>query len=156
MDKTQIDELIQFLQKYELSIATLYETFASVLLLSRNVWMAFADEERLHAQWINTLHAHLKNEKISFEQTKFTVQSVKTAIEYIEYQIDRTKKNKTDLKQAINIAINIEKSLLESAFFKVFKLSGGSKAQNIKARLEEATKSHLERFIEWQESTTKA
>lgn len=53
------------------------------------------------------------------------------------------------MKQALIIAINIEKSLLESAFFRVFKLSG-PKAQNIQARLEEATKAHVERLIEWQ------
>jgi rubrerythrin len=149
MNNAKIDELIQSLQKYELSIATLYETFATILPSSKKAWLAFANEERLHAKWINTLHAHLKNEKISFEQTKFTVQSTKTAIDFIENQIDTIIKNKTDLKQSLSIAINIEKSLLESAFFRVFKLSG-PKAQKIQTRLEEATKAHIEGLIKWQ------
>lgn len=154
MNNAKTDELIQSLQKYELSIATLYETFAALLPSSRKTWMAFANEERLHAKWINTLHAHLKNEKISLEQTKITVQSTKTAIDFIENQIDKIIKNKTDLKQSLAMAINIEKSLLEGAFFRVFKLSG-PKAHNIQARLEEATKAHIGRLIEWQANTIK-
>jgi hypothetical protein len=150
MNKNQIDEFIQLLEKYELSIATLYETFASVLPESKNAWMAFADEERLHAKWINTLSTYLKDGKIPFEQTKSTAQSAKTAIDYIENQIDKALKEKRDLKQSLNLAINIEKSLLESAFFRVFKLTV-PEAQKIRARLEEATKSHLEGLIEWRE-----
>jgi len=148
MNKTQIDELIQLLQKYELSIAVLYETFASILSPSESAWMAFAKEERLHARWIGELHTQLKNENISFEQTKFTVQSTKTAIGYVENQVDKVIKDKPDLIQALNIAINIEKSLLESAFLRVFKLNG-PKALQIQARLEEATKFHVDRLIEW-------
>jgi hypothetical protein len=139
MNKMQIDEFIQLLQKYELSIAVLYETFASILPPSGSDWMAFAKEERLHAKWIRELHTQLKNENISFEQTKFTVQSTKTAIGYVENQVAKVIKDKPDLKQPLNIAINIEKSLLESAFLRVFKLNG-PKAQQIQARLEEATK----------------
>lgn len=155
MDTTQIDELIQLLQQYELSIAVLYETFASILPSSKDAWMTFAKEERLHAKWINTLHGYLKNEKISFEQTKFTVQSAKTAIDYVEEEIDKTIKTKPDLNKSLNIAINIEKSLLESAFFRVFKLSG-PKAQRIRAGLEGATKVHIDRLIEWQANIMKS
>jgi hypothetical protein len=50
--------------------------------------MAFADQERIHAKWINTLYTHLKDGTISSEQTKYTMQSAKTAIDYIETQID--------------------------------------------------------------------
>ena len=155
MNKAQIDEFIQLLRKYELSIATLYETFATILPSSRKAWMAYANEERLHAKWINALHAQMNNEKISFEQTKFTTQSTITAIDYIENQIDKVVKSKTDLKQALIIAIDIEKSLLDSAFFRVFKLSG-PKAVKIQSRLVEATKAHIEGLIEWQANIKKA
>ena len=155
MNKAQIDELIQLLQKYELSIATLYETFATILPLSRKAWRAYANEERLHAKWINALHTQMNNEKISFEQIKFTTQSTRTAIGYIESQIDKVAKSKSDLKQAIIIAIDIEKSLLEGAFFRVFKLSG-PKSVKIQSRLVEATKAHIEGLIEWQANIEKA
>ena len=156
--KAQIDELIQLLQKYELSIAVLYETFASILPLSeisKKAWIAYAKEERLHAKWINELHTQLEKENISFEQTKFSAQSTKTAIGYAENQIDKVIKGKQDLIQALNIAINIEKSLLESAFLRVFKLNG-PKEQKIQDRLEEATKLHVDRLIEWRTKVQKA
>lgn len=155
MNIQQTEELIQLLQKYELSIAALYETFASVLPESKNAWMSFADQERIHAKWISTLYSHLKDGKIAYEQIKFTVQSAKTAIDYIEAQIDKTLKEKPDLNRSIIIAINIEKSLLESAFFKVFTLNS-PEAQKIRSRLEEATKSHIDRLMEWRKSTLNA
>jgi hypothetical protein len=155
MNKYQIDDFFQILEKYELSIASLYETFASVLPESKNAWMAFADEEHLHAKWINTLYKYARDGKITFEQTKFTSQSIKIAIDYIEGQKDKTLKEKLDLKQCLNIAINIEKSLLENAFFRVFKLNV-PETQKIRARLEEATKSHIERLIEWRERTIRS
>ncbi len=155
MNKRQIDEFIRLLEKYELSIAGLYETFASVLPESKNTWTAFADEERLHAKWVNTLYTYLKDGKIPFEQTKFTAESAKTAIDYIENQIDKTLKEKPDLRKSLNIAIDIEESLLEGAFFRVFKLTA-LEAQKIRSRLEEATKSHIEGLIEWRERIIKA
>lgn len=155
MNRQQIDELIQLLAKYELSIAALYETFASVLPESKTAWMAFADQERIHAKWINKLYTYLKDGKISSEQTKFTVQSAKTAIGYIETQIDKTVREKINLTQSLNIAINIENSLLESSFFTVFKLSS-PEAQKIQSRLEKATKSHIDRLMAWRKSIVNA
>ena len=151
MDKQKIDELIQLLIKYELSIATLYETFASVLPESKNTWMGFANQERAHAKWINALDKHLKEGRISADQTKFTVQSTKTAIAFIETQIDKAVKERIDLKQSLNIAVNIEKSLLESAFFTVFSLTI-PQAQKIRSRLEDATKSHIDELLKWRSS----
>jgi hypothetical protein len=150
-NNTQIDELINHLVKYELAIAGLYETFASILPESKKDWTALANEERLHAKWINTLHTHLKNEKLTFEQTKFTAQAAKTAINYVEDQIDKAKKTKPDLKNSLNTAINIEKSLLESAFFRVFNLRG-LETKKVRSQLEEATRSHIDRLIEWREN----
>ena len=155
MNNKQIDELFQLLEKYEVSIATLYETFASVLPESKNAWIVFAEEEHLHAKWINKLYTYVKDGRIQLEQTKFTSQSTQIAINYIENQIDETLSGKPDLKQFLNIAINIEKSLLESAFFKVFKLTA-PKAQKIRTQLEEATRSHIEGLINWRERIVKA
>ena len=79
MSNNKIDELFQTIENYELSIATLYETFASLLPDSKNSWMAFAKEERLHAEWINKIYTYVKGGKIHLEQTAITSQSAKTA-----------------------------------------------------------------------------
>jgi len=155
MNQLQIDEFIQLLQKYELSVATLYETFATILPSSKEAWMNYAKEERLHAKWIQKLHAYLKDEKISFEQTRITTQAIQTSIDYIGTQIDKAIGSKIGLEQALTIAIDIEKSLLESAFLKVFKLSG-PQAEKIRSKLLEATQTHTRRLSEWQTKIKKA
>lgn len=148
MNQLQRDEFVQLLQRYELTIATLYETFAVILPSSRDVWLHYAKEEHLHAKWIQELHVHLKDEKISFEQSRATTQSIKISIEYIETQIKKATGAKIGLEQALNIALDIEQSLLESTFLKVFKLRG-PKAEKIRSRLFEATQSHIKRLREW-------
>ena len=75
MNNKQMDELFQLLEQYELSIASLYETFASVLPETKDAWMVFAKEERLHAKWINSLYAYVKDGKIQPKPTKITTQS---------------------------------------------------------------------------------
>ena len=148
MVPTKIDELIQLLAKHELSIAALYETFASKLPETKQEWLVFAEEERLHAKWVDKLNLFQKEGRIPLESTKYTVQSVKTAIDYVEKQIERVSKEPPDLKRFLNMAIDIEKSLLETAFFRLFKLTA-SEAQKVRTRLEEATKVHIQKLIEW-------
>jgi len=155
MNDIQVKEFIQVLQQYELSIAALYETFANILPSSKDTWLKFSKEERLHAKWINVLHSHMKGEIISFEQTNMTTQATKTSISYIESQIDKAKESQVDLKQALIIAIDIERSLLESAFLRVFQLKG-SKGKKIQSKLFEATKAHIKGLIEWQANIRKA
>ena len=149
MDKAQIDKFIQLLRKNELSIAALYETFATIFPTSRKDWLRYAEEERLHAKWINVLQDHMKDEKISFEQTKIASQAIRTSIDYIERQIQKALESKIDLEHALVIAIDIEKSLLESAFLRVFNFRH-AKAERIQSRLLEATELHKKRMIEWQ------
>ena len=148
MVPTKIDELIQLLAKHELSIAALYETFASKLPETKQEWLVFAEEERLHAKWVDKLNLFQKEGRIPLESTKFTVQSVKTAIDYVEKQIERASKEPPDLKRFLNMAIDIEKSLLETAFFRLFKLTA-PEAQKVRTQLEEATKVHIQKLIEW-------
>ena len=144
----QIEELIELLRNYELTIAALYDTFARRLVSDGKVWTKFANEERLHANWISTLHNYLKNEKFSVEKTNLTIQSTKTAISYIEKQIEKTGESDLDMLKALSIAIDIEKSLFESAFFRIFQFNG-SKAEKIQSQLIQATKIHLEKLIQW-------
>ena len=148
MVATTIDELIRLLAKHELSIAALYETFASKSPEAKQEWLVFAEEERLHAKWVDKLYLYLKEGRIPLDSTKFTVQSVKTAIDYVEKQIERVSKEPPDLKRFLNMAIDIEKSLLETAFFRLFKLTA-PEAQKVRTRLEEATKAHIQKLIEW-------
>jgi hypothetical protein len=122
---------------------------------ANETWLAFAAEERLHANWINRLSTYYQDGRIESEQPKFTSQATKTAIAYIENQTGKTLREKPVLRQCLNIAIDIEKSLLESAFFKVFKLTV-PETRKIKSQLEGATRSHLERLMRWREEVVNA
>lgn len=150
MNSKELDESFYLLEKYELSIAKLYETFAHISPEVKDTWMVFSMEERLHAQWINGLYSHVKEGRIQLKQAKITSQSTKMAIDYIENQIEKTSKEKPDLKQLVIIAIGIEKSMLESPFFKMFELTD-YETKKVRERLTEATIAHMQRLIRWRE-----
>ena len=151
MDDNQLNELIRLMRENELALSALYETCAGLFPEHRDAWTAFAKEEQRHAKWVETLHTHLKNERITFDQVHFTIQSVRISIDYINRERIRVSTQPVDLKKALNIAVNMEKSLLENAFFKIFKLSNTSAAA-IQTKLEEETKSHLHRLVDWHDS----
>ncbi len=149
MIREQIDTFIELLQRHELAIADLYDKFGDLFPRSNKSWQAFADEERRHAKWIGALHAHLNDGTVSFEETHMTIQSTRIAIEYIERQIEGLEKKHIDLSKALAMAVDIEKSLMESAFFRIFKLSA-PKGEAIRSRLMAETENHIKRLADWQ------
>ncbi|MBM9604676.1 hypothetical protein [Desulfopila inferna] len=141
-------ELIKLLEEHEKSIGALYEAFASLFPLFKKEWLDFAEEEYLHAGWIKKLHTHQQHGKIAFQQTRITIQSIKTAINYLETQKDRALAEKPDLAKCLDLAINVEKSLLEGSFFKVFQLTT-PETQKIREKLEKATRTHINELGQW-------
>ena len=151
----QLKEIFHNLERFELSVAVLYETFAALLPESKNAWLVFAGEERLHAGWVKRLYGDVKEGKIPLGPAHFTVQSIQLAIDYTESQTAKVAQEKPDLQKFLNIAINTERSLLERAYLKMFNLTA-PEAQKIRTQLEEATKSHLEGLIAWRARVLKA
>jgi rubrerythrin len=150
MNEKQIEKFVQTLIYHELTIAALYETYASLFPESEVLWRAYAEEERLHAKWLQKLHGYLKEERVSFEQTRLTAESTQASITYIKNQIQKAVNEPPDLHQCLNVALDIEKSLLESAFFRVFKLNV-PEAQKLRTQLESATQSHIAGLMDWRE-----
>lgn len=148
MNKEPTEELIRLLEEHEKSLAALYEAFASLFPDFKKQWLGFAEEEYLHAGWLNKLYTHQQSGKITFQQTRITTQSIKTAIIFLEEQKDKALKEKPDLARCLDLAINVEKSLLEGPFFKVFQLTA-PETQNIRRKLEEATRTHINGLAQW-------
>ena len=148
MNKTERDCLVDTLIKFELAVAELYAAFGTVFPGDWARWNEFVEEERLHAQWLTKLKIYLKNEIISFQETKITALAVNHAIGFIKQQTSRARRNEIGLKQAILIALDIESSALESSFFKIFAFNTPN-AEKIRRNLASATRDHRERFVLW-------
>ncbi len=148
MNKEPTAELIRLLEEHEKSIGALYEAFASLFPDFQKEWLDFAEEENLHAGWINKLHTHQQHGKIAFQQTRITIESIKTAINFLEKQKNRVLAEQPDLAKCLDLSINIEKSLLESSFFKVFHLTA-PETQKIQSKLEKATRIHINQLVQW-------
>lgn len=148
MTKTDREALVETLISFELAVADLYAVFAVIFPADKDRWTSFVNEERLHARWLAKLKFYLKNEIISLQETKITVQAVKNAVEFIKGQADRATRYELSLKEAVLIALDIENSALESSFFKIFAFNTPN-AEKVRRDLAAATRTHRERFILW-------
>ena len=76
-------------------------------------------------------------------------QALKTSISHIEKKTEESKKGNLSLLNAVSIALDIEKSLIDNKFFEIFDLAG-SKHDRIRTGLETETdkhRQHLEKLF---------
>ena len=142
-------QLIEALKQYELTVADLYATFADVYPDAGDEWRRMVGEEQTHARWVDALYAHVLKESLSFTKTAITLRSVATAIDYVQKLAEKVRRSPPPLLQAVSLAVDIEKSTLESAFMKVFDFSS-PRARRTQERLLRETRLHLEQMSAWQ------
>jgi hypothetical protein len=68
-----------------------------------------------------------------------------TSISHLEKQTEASKKGTLSLRNAVSIALDIEKSMIENKFFKIFDLAD-SKRDRIRAGLEKETSKHRQKL----------
>lgn len=150
MKPINIDNMIDSIRNFELTVALLYETFSRIFPPAQEKWLSFADEERIHAKWLAELKQHHNNELISFNETKITIHSINVFIEFLQEQIDRARNDKLDLKEAILIALGIENAILEKSLVKLFSFTS-PKAIAVRMKLTRETRIHREKLLLWLE-----
>jgi hypothetical protein len=142
-------QLIEALKQYELTVAELYATFADVYPDTAAEWRRMVSEEQIHAKWVDALYAHVLKKNLSLAKTAVTLRSVSTAIDYVQKIAEKVRRSPPPLLQAVSLALDIEKSILESAFVKVFDFSS-VQARLTQDRLLRETRLHLEQMTAWQ------
>jgi hypothetical protein len=127
------------------SLAKMYQEFAKSHPDHRQFWSQSAREENLHAQWIESLGRHYHKGHIGKSGLKLNRQALKTAISPIEKQTEASRNSDLSLPNAVSIALDIEKSMIENKFFEIFD-SGDAKFDRIRAGLKKETVKHRQRL----------
>lgn len=142
-------QLIEALKQYELTVADLYATFAEVYPGAGAEWRRMVSEEQTHAKWVEALYAYVAKDVLSINKTAVTLPSVLTAIDYVRKLNEQVKRTPPPLLRAVSLAVDIEKSILEKAFLKVFDFRS-PQARRTQERLLRETRLHLEQMSAWQ------
>jgi len=142
------DKILDTLRIFELTVAELYIAFAALFPSECDRWVGFAEEEIMHAKWFSTLKRYVQTEVITLNEAKISYRSAQKTIEFLHEQIVHARDGRIDLTGALILALEIENSLLESAFLRIFNFSN-PKAEGIRRKLAKATRAHREKFILW-------
>ena len=149
MQTRDANELIQEIERHELALAKMYAEFSRSHPDHGRFWSQLSREEAMHAKWIKSLGRHYNKGQVSLSAFKLNPQALKTSIAYIEKQTAESKKGSLSLLNAVSIALDIEKSLIDNKFFEIFDLDG-SKHDRIRSGLEKETfkhRQHLEKLF---------
>ena len=134
--------LLQMLAANEVAIGKLYETYGNKFPEHEEFWFGLAMEEADHANWIHDLTLKVNKKSLSVYEGLLKTEDIQTFRNYLSEQLNNAKKGEISFFEALSTALNIEKSLIESQYFRVF--TGGSEEDwNILEYLASATANHI-------------
>lgn len=113
-------KIIELYIEQELLISSLYMRFSERYPVHKDFWIKMASEEREHAEWINHLLDGVVTDKVHFSEGNIRTYTINTIITYIKGLISEFDKKAFEIPKAVNIALDLERSLLEKNVFKCF------------------------------------
>lgn len=117
--------MIGVLTKLELAVAHCYAACAKAYPEDRTLWEDLEDEEQLHAAHLERMGQILRERPAAFERNRsFNVAAVQTFIAYADSATRRVRslpKPKAEYPQTLSVALDMEKSILESKYAEVVK-----------------------------------
>jgi hypothetical protein len=120
VEKSETLHAIELLKAIEVTVATIYDGFANKFPVHKDYWTQLADEERIHAQWIENLFEEAASGSINMKKGRFNTNAIQLFLTYAEDILDQIHKEAISLTQAVDMAIDLETSLLERKFYDVF------------------------------------
>jgi rubrerythrin len=142
-------EVIELLAKHEEALAGLYETYAE-LFPDCSTWSYLYGEEIKHSEWVRSILNNVYEGSISFTDYHFSEKTLIISIKNLQKLKVEAHDDKFDLEKALDIAFNLERSIIEDHYLDYFqsKLPG---IQKVLDDLKEDTQSHRELLKEKRE-----
>ncbi len=137
--------VLEALVKNEEAISRLYEVFSRQFQNIGDFWEQLALEELSHARAIRSLYPRIKDGSIGFNPDRFKMQAIEYFHSYVQELIMKTEGR--DLVWAFSVAVDVERSLLESQFFSVFE-ADSKELRDILNKLAEDTRRHFKNIKE--------
>lgn len=120
-NKKQQKMIVDLLIANEMVLSELYQVYAKELPKTADFWNEIAEEEKSHAMWLGTLHEKMKAGWVDFAEDRFPSSAIKQNVEYLENKKEEARDSVLDFKRILEDAVHIEKGMLESKFFEIFK-----------------------------------
>ncbi len=143
-------QVLGTLKEIELLIAELYRRFAAAFAEDLELWESLSREEEGHAALAEGLRVVLEGQDVAPDALdKIHLAALETYKKGIEYQLGRLDRGEIVRRNALFIARDLEKTLVERMYYDLIK-GAGTGAAEAAIRIQAETESHfgkLEAYI---------
>ncbi|MGB2696592.1 MAG: ferritin family protein [Candidatus Zixiibacteriota bacterium] len=136
--------IVDTLAKHEEAINRLYRTYADKFPDHQEFWMNLATDESKHSEWLRKLLDKAKEGTVFIDEKRFKVQAIQTSLDFILRQIADAENDKIEFKNALSVALDIERAMIEKKYFEVFE-GDSVELKHVLLALAESTKEHIHR-----------
>lgn len=137
------DRILQELAACESLVADLYSLYKERQPNMAELWDKLSREERQHARLIEGVRNDLTQGELMNELGQFNLENIQHLCDYIRTRIDEARSCTPSHQEAVDIALSIEASIIDSRFFD-FVHSNGSSFQQAASQLAHETKHHIQ------------
>jgi hypothetical protein len=149
LDKKLIaEQILDLLREVELLVAELYRRFAQAFPLDRAIWEDLGRDEESHAGMVAELKAILFKNNFPAGFGKVNLAILGTYRKGLQDHIIRIQNGELGRQNALFIARDLEKTLVERAFYESVK-SDDPEYRALQSRIQRETGTHLRRLEEY-------
>lgn len=135
---------LHLLREHEKAIGRLYAAYARRFPRDREFWLGLSQEERQHAQWVESLQARVEEDPSSLVADRFPTAAIELSLAYVNRLIENADDFHLTRTNALSIALDLERSLLEHRYFEVFTSDNPQIRQTLQL-LRQCTQTHLQK-----------
>ena len=123
---------IEGLARIEETLSKIYRLFAERFPADRKLWSLMAQEETTHAEWVRDLSGHLEDGSVSMDQNRVAEEGVQVFLAYAEDRFKEAQAERLPFRHALDMALDLESSLLERNLYQFFKTDSEDMKQALK------------------------
>ncbi len=117
--------IMQMLVEIEETTGRLYEAYGRLFPVHEEFWLGLTVEEADHASAILDLINMYKNGRTSFREDSWMIKDAEKLLAQLKNELEQAEQGQFSFNDALSRALNIEKSLAEHRFYRMF--GGGSR-----------------------------
>jgi protein-arginine kinase activator protein McsA len=143
MESKKRKSLLELFEENELQVGRLYELYSQKFPEHESFWHDLSMEESEHVASIQAMQIIESDNLI--QESKFTRGVLKYVADFVKEKIQEAQKKKITHPEALEIALRIERSIIEKKCFDFF-IPTDKKLESILKKLNQETESHIGRL----------
>jgi hypothetical protein len=137
-------EKLELLEKHETTLGQVYETFSRKFPEYKDFWSKISTEEMTHANIVNTFIRDNSGNFVDPDKDHIRIEAIINSLDYLKLVMVEASKPEMQMINALSIALDIEKTMIEKRFFETIEGSSPELIRILSA-LDADTKEHIAR-----------